>query len=82
MSFDHLSYQEQTALLRPGIGLLPSGTQKQEAKSVIIPLAPEQVPDEHLRGAFTLHRGFGLHGEDEPVVTCPSHDAEVTGTAR
>ena len=49
MNFDHLSYREQTALLRPGIGLLPSDAKKQEVKSVLIPLAPDRASDTHLR---------------------------------
>ena len=39
MNFDHLGYQVQSAVLRPGIGLLPSIAGEHDVERVIVPLA-------------------------------------------
>ena len=39
LSFDYLGYQKQSAVLRPGIGLLPEVMGEHDAEKVIVPLA-------------------------------------------
>lgn len=42
LSFDYLGYQKQSAVLRPGIGLLPDIAGEHEVERIIVPLAKKR----------------------------------------